>query len=943
MFNNFFTKTVLSVAITSILIGCGGGGGNSASNGPNVTTPPVGGVENPDTGTGSGDKEPTTTPEQDYVYKKENFNVAEPNTSANKVKVGVIDSGVRKNDILEHAVKKVYKYIEDYEAGEITVTDLTNAGIDIQDLSINNHGTLVASVIAAKSNGDPEYENIPEGAAKDIAEIYGARTSDQNGGLGYTSGALLAMQDLHDKHGVKLFNGSFGTRTAETEYKKTLTKYAMNLADGGSLIVFSTGNNGSSTPNIEALLPTFVGGEGIEKGLLAATGLDSTKKALYRAKDGTGANACGDAARWCIAADYEVPVYSENFNGNAVFVGTSASAPQITALAAQIWSKYPWMTADQVRQTILTTADYVDDGSGQKLFNKTFGWGYFNQASALKGPEMFSQIFGETFNAEVNSGLAIFSNNITGDAGLVKGGKGTLVLSGNNTFFGNTVVSDGELRVNGSIESPLTAVYSTGLLTGAGKVGAVDNGGTVSTEKGRLTIAGDYNQYEQAKLVYGLEHYLTVTGVANLDGALEVTAQDQKMVTAGKHDVIKAGSITGDFDTVTAKSAFLQVGETTKDAKTYSVDIQLKDAKVAGTLNGGLSNASGDLVNQLMAKANAQAVNGESTELTSYVAKVQQAVTAEQAQAVLNTNAGALFAETPSVLLHNDAMTNAQVAQRAFQVSKQGVTGAWVNGAYQETSTKAKGWDKVDSEISTLTAGADFQVADDAILGAYVSTYKDDSKFSESNGTSETDLTTFGVYGKWNTASDLYFAANAQYGFGDVEFKRSVTNGVDSEQSNAKSDLDKYGVYGEVGYSFFNNQWSVSPYAALSFNSVTLDKVNESSEMGVTVDDVTAKETKLHAGVRFDYQVTENLALGGYGEYANAVDRSLPNVSLASNVDNTVGVNYQAPAYDKDYFLYGVTFNYLTNNSKWNMFGDVAGNAKNSDDIQAQLGLKYMF
>lgn len=929
MFNNFFAKTVLSVAITSILIGCGGGGGNSASNGPNVTTPPVGG------------KEPA--PVQGYVYKEEIFNVAEPNTSANKVKVGVIDTGVRKNDILEHAIQKVYQYIEDYEAGTITATDLTNAGIDIQDLSVNNHGTLVASVIAAKKNGDPKYAYIPEGAAKDIAEIYGARTSEQNDGLGYTSGALLAMQDLHDNHGVKLFNGSFGTRSAETEYKKTLTKYAMNLVDGGSLIVFSTGNEGSSTPNIETLLPTFADGEGIEKGLLAATGMDSTKKALYRTGDGKGANACGAAARWCVAADYAVPVYSENLNGNAVFVGTSASAPQITALAANIWSKYPWMTADQVRQTILTTADYVDDGSGQNLFNETFGWGYFNQATALKGPEMFSRIFGEQFVADVDSGLAIFSNNISGDAGLVKGGVGTLVLSGQNTFAGNTIVNNGELRVNGSIESLLTAVSSTGLLTGTGKVGSVENGGTVSTEKGRLTIDGDYNQYEQAKLVYGLEHYLTVTGAANLDGALEVTAQNEKMVTAGKHDVIKAGSITGDFSTVTAKSAFLRLGETTKGDNAYSVDVQFKDAKVAGTLNGGLSNASGELVNQLMVKANAQAVNGESTELTDYVAKIQQVATAEQAQAILNTNAGALFAETPSVLLHNDAMTNAQVAQRAFQVSKQGVTGAWVNGAYQETSTKAKGWDKVDSEISTLTAGADFQVADEVVVGAYVSTYKDDSKFSESNGTSETDLTTFGVYGKWNTASDLYFAANAQYGLGDVEFKRNVTNGVDSEESNAKSDLDKYGVYGEVGYSFITNQWSLSPYAGLSFNSVTLDKVKESSEMGVTVDDVTAKETKLHAGVRFDYRVTENLALGGYGEYANAVDRSLPKVRLASNVDNTVGVNYQAPAYDKEYFLYGVSFNYLTNNSNWNVFGDVVSNVNNSEDIQSQLGLKYIF
>ncbi|NNH77356.1 hypothetical protein HLH17_06665 [Acinetobacter sp. ANC 5380] len=112
MFSNFFAKTVLSVAVTSILIGCGGGGGNSASNGPNVTKPPVGGIENPGSGldTGIGGKVPA--PVQGYVYKKENFNVAEPNTSANKVKVGVIDTGVRQNDILEPAVKKVYQYIE---------------------------------------------------------------------------------------------------------------------------------------------------------------------------------------------------------------------------------------------------------------------------------------------------------------------------------------------------------------------------------------------------------------------------------------------------------------------------------------------------------------------------------------------------------------------------------------------------------------------------------------------------------------------------------------------------------------------------------------------------------------------------------------------------------------------------------------------------------------
>mgnify|MGYP006148401773 FL=1 len=82
---------------------------------------------------------------------------------------------------------------------------------------------------------------------------------------------------------------------------------------------------------------------------------------------------------------------------------------------------------------------------------------------------------------------------------------------------------------------------------------------------------------------------------------------------------------------------------------------------------------------------------------------------------------------------------------------------------------------------------------------------------------------------------------------------------------------------------------------------------------------------------------------GGYAEYAYAFDRSLPNVSLTSNIDHSVDVRYRAPSFDKDFLLYGLGFNYLTANSKWNIFGDVAGNALNAEDYQMQLGLKYAF
>lgn len=515
-------------------------------------------------------------------------------------------------------------------------------------------------------------------------------------------------------------------------------------------------------------------------------------------------------------------------------------------------------------------------------------------------------------------------------------------MAGDSNYTGATDVQLGKLQVTGNIDSTVR-VGTHGTLSGTGQTGAVVNQGIVSTQDGRLTVNGNYTQESTGTLAYGLEHYLTVKGDATLAGKLEVSAQNKGMVTEGTHQVLNANQVAGQFDSYSSTSAFLTVKGLSQTNKDVAVDVALADAKTAGTLSSGISDASGELLNKLMAKANTQAVAGQSTQLTDYVANVQKVATATAAQAVLNLNAGALFSETPSVLLRNDTLVNAQIAQRSYQVSKQGLTGAWVTAGYLDNTSEAKGWDTVESEIKTLSAGADFKVTDHAILGAYISDYNEDSKFSASNGKSETELTTIGIYGQWLSDRNYYAAANAQYGFGDTTFDRTVTDGIKTDASHAKADLDKYGIYTEFGYALPMEQFSISPYFALSHNAVSLDQVKESSDLGVTVGDTTAKESKAHVGNRADYQVTQQLKLGGYAEYAYAFDRSLPNVSLTSNIDHSVDVRYRAPSFDKDFLLYGLGFNYLTANSKWNIFGDVAGNALNAEDYQMQLGLKYAF
>lgn len=233
--------------------------------------------------------------------------------------------------------------------------------------------------------------------------------------------------------------------------------------------------------------------------------------------------------------------------------GSSFAAPRVTAVAGEIGTKYPWMSAQQIKTTILTTAtddhNVVSNNNGtyrKGLYgvDENIGWGILNKFKAYRGPARFvraltHEVGEEDFVANIDSGVYEFSNDIAGgfdillhmvsrgklteaeftslyttkdipteyildpsfetnestkniasfmkaaniskydllinlpkkveeykaslpyeekelfeDAGLVKKGRGTLVMSGVNTYKDPTVVEEGTLIFRGSSMSP---------------------------------------------------------------------------------------------------------------------------------------------------------------------------------------------------------------------------------------------------------------------------------------------------------------------------------------------------------------------------------------------------------------------------------------------------------------------------------------------------------
>jgi autotransporter-associated beta strand protein len=157
----------------------------------------------------------------------------------------------------------------------------------------------------------------------------------------------------------------------------------------------------------------------------------------------------------------------------------------------------------------------------------------------------------------------IQDGSITGGVGgsLTKIGSGTLVLSGANTYTGNTNVNGGVLQVDGSIVSN-TFVRHAGTLAGNGAINSdLRNGvgGAVSPGTlggpGLLTVVHSYTQAQYATLMIqiaganpGEFSVLNVLGTANLNGLLDPVLLNGFVPSIGDSFVfLNYASFTGAF------------------------------------------------------------------------------------------------------------------------------------------------------------------------------------------------------------------------------------------------------------------------------------------------------------------------------------------------------------------------------------------------------------
>ena len=677
-------------------------------------------------------------------------------------------------------------------------------------------------------------------------------------------GAVLPNKETYDaalakfgNQNVKIFNQSFGSGKAydDPEYARykgegySTMPLSFNKAVGstsnperqipyfrdivenkGGLFIWSAGNDKDKNSTLDAGLPYF--DNRLEPGWISVVGVEELQNGKYNIM-GTGKHALSsagpEAAYWAISAYNGGATNSAGFYG----VGSSYAAPRVTMAAALVYEKYPWMTNDQIRQTLFTTTDKMELDKDPDDENTTevearnvtrypdskYGWGMLNTERALKGPGAFMKYskYGydsSTFKADVPAmTTSYFDNNIYGDGGLQKRGFGTLHLTGNNSFSGGSVVRQGTLEIHQVHASPITVEAGGKLVLNPKAIVGYDidafklienidpqkitdsgikirNYGTVAFKGTTAIIGGDYVGYSGSTTEVNFLSNVKVLGDIKYEPNTTVKILSNGYVTTqGSSNTIMEGkSFEGNIANVE-----------TNGMRTANVEV--KDGKVVATLS----------------RQNPSEYLGENVEASSKnVAENVEKVFEDLDQKVMSGTA-----TKEEVLM---GATVQSMSTMGFTSATEMMSGEIYASAQALTFSQAQ---NVNRDLSNRLSGLD--------------------NFKNSNKDSEVWFSVLGSGGKLRR--DGYASADTrvtggQFGI-DTKFEGTTTLGVAMNYSYAKANFNRYAGESKsnmVGVSFYAKQ--DLPYGFYTAGRLGLSNISSKVERELltsTGDTVTGK------------------------------------------------------------------------------------------------------
>ncbi|TQT60593.1 S8 family serine peptidase [Xanthomonas perforans] len=909
-------RSLLATTIASCLVltacGGGGGGGNVRSDAPQTTviaptpTPPP----------PAADPLPKTTPAPTPApprYQGVGSNLLVPTNADLAQQAGARGQGV-KLAVLDDNLVPSYAPISgkvdsfnDYTASPGTPESSANA--------LRGHGTIVSALVLGSAQ-----DGFAGGVAPDADLFYARICAENSCGTQQTRRAAVDLAAA----GVRIANLSIGASypdAASSANAALAWKYALTpLVQADALIVASTGNEGAAEASYPAATPVQ---EASVRNNWLAVGAINIDSAGNAAGLTSYSNHCGAAAQWCLVApgSYTAPALAGTELQGQI-AGTSFSTAAVSGVAAQVLGVYPWMSASNLQQTLLTTATDLGDPGVDALY----GWGLVNAAKAIKGPGQFASNWAANVTAGYDS---TFSNDISGAGSLTKNGAGKLTLSGNNSYTGGTSISDGVLTLSGSLRSDVIVLNSATFESRGGVINGnyslVNNTGTTALELGRG---------------------LTVTGRASLKGNLLLLPEAAGYTVGSTEKIVKAGVLQGTFDRVQYANNFFWTAALSYDPTTVTATLT-RNASAASAQAAGAPQSVVNGANQadaLVKVLDTRVASGDTDNLGGLISATGSLIAASDAQvaASLPTLTGQVHG-IERTLGFQSALNDARVAaDRLPYLADTTTLTTWMQGSYLDGNLGRSGFASADYTQQATTFGVDLPMGSGGtIVGAAVTSGQDRAHIAASSSRLRSDRYAMTAY-LYQPIGQAYLSAIGSYGMSNVQTERNVQAGSIGERLQDRRHDTNWSARAEIGLM---PHAGLSPFVAAGVVSQTQDAFSEASVTGLGL---SANSDTLRAGYG-EVGVRGHLARGNWSFDGLVAYRSLlgnPDADFSAWFTGLPEARFTVAGepVSKQSLRASVGLRYQLNDA-FSIYGNVGAERARSDtnSINANIGLRWQF
>jgi outer membrane autotransporter protein len=456
-----------------------------------------------------------------------------------------------------------------------------------------------------------------------------------------------------------------------------------------------------------------------------------------------------------------------------------------------------------------------------------------------------------------------------GPGSLNKTGTGTLVLTNDNTYTGDTVVKAGKLVVNGSITSDVFLMG--GMLGGSGQIGTlmlIDGTLAPGNSIGTMTVNGNFSLgsgtvYEVEVDDAGNSDKVVVIGTVSLAGALSVLAENGTYAPSTKYTIIDndgSDAVTGSFSSLKTNFAFLDPSVvynggdgndvvltlTRNEVSVKSVATSSNQASTAAAVDTFTGTCSTD--DMLCVAVLNQTVQGAQTALDSLSGEIHATVAgtlADDSRYVRDSILGRLMQASHTGGGNTQTAALAAAGPQMASLDAQAMALGYGDGSKSLVTperaplafwTRAYGaWGDFDGDGSAASADRDLggfiSGMDAGIGGSWRAGLATGASFSDVDvdaRTSSADVETYHLGGYLGgMAGSFALRGGGMWAWSSIDTSRAVVFPGFFERETASYDADTGQIFGEVAYPTQMGGVALEPFGGLAFVSVDTDSFRE--------------------------------------------------------------------------------------------------------------------